>query len=473
MRRLNLDYIASATNGEIIARAAGNAYDGITMVEIDNRRIGDDCLFFCLIGARVDAHQFLPSVREKGCHNVVVSDRDWADKIAEYGDMNVILVKDTTVALGDLAERYMDDWKNVKRVAITGSAGKTTTKEFLYKVLSTKFRTGKNLGNYNSDTGIPLTIFNSYKEDDEIVITEVGIGEGRDMSALVAMVKPDNAIITNVGSVHMEFFESSREKLLEAKLRITELMDSRNTLVVNNNVENLSIESIRAHSKGDFNIVTVGSKESCDYTISDIRDNGIDGVEATLIHDGRYYDMVIPIVGAHNLFNAAEAVAIGGLYGIEVVDALEAIKEIDMAKDRLDVHRGKYTIINDSYNANPEALKAAIEIVKNTPAKRKGLIIGSMGELGNDAAEIHREVGRYIANCEIDYVATIGELAAEIADEIKIVGGIDKVHSFETYEDLMKELEDNIIEEGDLFLVKGSNSLGLNRLVQELDNETK
>ena len=122
MRRLNLDYIASATNGEIIARAAGNAYDGVNMVEIDNRRIGDDCLFFCLIGARVDAHQFLPSVREKGCHNVVVSDRDWAVKIAEYGDMNVILVEDTMVALGDLAERYMDDWKDVKRVAITGSA---------------------------------------------------------------------------------------------------------------------------------------------------------------------------------------------------------------------------------------------------------------------------------------------------------------------------------------------------------------
>lgn len=471
MKKINLDYIAKAVSGEIYARADGNAYDGVTMVEIDNRRIGDDCLFFCLIGARVDAHRFLPDVRDKGCHNVVVSDSDWAAKIAEYGDMNVILVADTTIALGDLAEQYMDDWKDVKRVAITGSCGKTTTKEFLYSVLSTKFRTGKNLGNYNSDTGIPLTIFNSYHEDDEIVITEVGIGEGRDMSALVAMVKPDNAIITNVGSVHMEFFESSREKLLEAKLRITELMDSNNTLVVNNNVDNLSFESIRAHSKGDFNIVTVGDKESCDYRVTDIRDMGVDGVEGTLVHDGKSYDMIIPVVGAHNLFNAAEAIAIGHLYGITIEDALEAVKEIDMAADRLDVHRGKYTIINDSYNANPEALKAAIEIVKNTPAKRKGLIIGSMGELGDDAVSIHREVGRYIANCQIDYVATIGELASELADEIKQVGGIDKVVSYDTYEALMEKLEEDIIEEGDLFLVKGSNSLGLNRIVKNLKND--
>lgn len=470
MRQLDLNYIVNGTHGKLYAKAKDDAYGNVAMVEIDNRRIGDDCLFFCLIGAKVDAHRFLYDVRERGCHNVVVSDEEWAQKMADCGDMNVILVPDTMIALGDLAEKYMDDW-DVKRVAITGSCGKTTTKEFLYKVLSVKYNTGKNLGNYNSDTGIPLTIFNSYQEDNEIVITEVGIGEGRDMSALVAMVKPDNAIITNVGSVHMEFFESSREKLLEAKLRITELMDKNNTLVVNNNVSNLSIESIRAHSKGDFGIVTVGEAEDCDYRVTGIRDMGIHGVEGTLVHDGNSYKMEIPIVGAHNLFNAAEAIAIGGLYGIAIEDALEAIKEIDMAKDRLDVHHGRYTIINDTYNANPEALKAAIEIVKNTPAPRKGLIIGSMGELGDDAVEIHREIARYIANCDVDYVATIGELAAEIADELRINSDIDRVYDYESFEALMEELEDEIIEEGDLFLVKGSNSLGLNRLVQQINNE--
>lgn len=469
MRRINLDYIVEGTKGKLYATAGGR-WDSVTSVEIDNRRMQDECLFFCLVGARVDAHTFLENIRERGCHNVVVSDESWAKKMADHGDMNVILVEDTMVALGDLAEKYMDDWKGLKRVAVTGSAGKTTTKEFLYSVLSTKYKTGKNIGNYNSDSGIPLTIFNSYQEDIEVAITEIGIGEGRDMSALVAMVKPNNAIITNVGSVHMEFFESSREKLLEAKLRITELFNETNTLVVNNNEDNLQVDNIKAHSSGNFKIVTVGNRENSDYRITDIVDRGIEGATATLVHNGKSYDIEVPIVGAHNLFNAAEAIAIGELYGIAIEDALEAIKVIEIAKDRSDVHRGKYTIINDTYNANPEALKAAVEIVRNTPAKRKGLIVGSMGELGKDAAEIHREVGRYLATVGLDFVATVGELATLIAEELIKDGRVKEVYQYETLDELMEVLEKDIIREGDLFLVKGSNALGLNRIVKEIDN---
>lgn len=470
MRRINLDYIVEGTKGKLYARAKEGKFDSVSSVEIDNRRMKDECLFFCIVGAKVDAHTFLPDVRERGCHNVVVSDEKWAKKMADEGDMNVVLVEDTEIALDNLAEKYMDDWKDLKKVAISGSAGKTTTKEFLYSVLSSKYKTGKTPGNYNSETGIPLTIFNSYDEDIELAITEIGIGHGRDMKDLVAMVKPDNAVLTNVGSVHMEFFESSREKLLEAKLRITRFFDESNTLVVNNNEDNLSVESIKAHSNGRFKIVTVGNREDSDYRITDIEDRGIDGVKGVLNHDGKRYNLEVPIVGAHNLYNAAEAIAVGELYGITIPDAIQAIKVIDMAKDRSDVHRGKYTIINDTYNANPEALRAALEIIKNTKAKRKGLIVGSMGELGDDAVELHRESGRYIATCNLDFVATVGELAGEIADELERVGGVELIYKFDTFDDLMAVLEKEILQEGDLFLVKGSNSLGLNRVVKEINN---
>ena len=470
MKRINLEYIVEGTKGRLYATAEGGMYDSVTSVEIDNRRMKEECLFFCIVGAKVDAHTFLPNVRERGCHNVVVSNEEWAKKMADEGDMNVVLVENTEIALDNLAEKYMDDWTGLKKVAVSGSAGKTTTKEFLYSVLSTKYKTGKTIGNYNSETGIPLTIFNSYEEDIELAITEIGIGEGRDMKYLVGMVKPDNAVLTNVGSVHMEFFESSREKLLEAKLRITEYFDENNTLVVNNNEDNLSVESIKAHSSGKFNIVTVGNRENSDYRITDIDDRGIDGAKGVLNHNGKHYELEVPVVGAHNLYNAAEAIVIGQLYGISIEDAIKAIKVIDMAKDRSDVHRGKYTIVNDTYNANPEALKAALEIIKNTKAKRKGLIVGSMGELGNDAAELHRESGRYIATCNLDFVATVGELAGEIADELERVGGVESIYKFETYDDLMAVLEKEILQEGDLFLVKGSNSLGLNRVVKEINN---
>ena len=468
MRKLSIDYVVDGTKGKLFARACENKYASVASVEIDNRRIQDDCLFFCIVGAKVDAHTFLMDVRERGCHNVVVSNREWAEKMAACGDMNIVLVDDTVVALDNLTEKYMDDWKDLKRVAITGSAGKTTTKEFLYSILSSKYKTGKNVGNYNSETGIPLTVFNSYQDDIEIAITEIGIGDGRDMSDLVKMVKPNSAIVTNVGSVHMEFFESSREKLLEAKLRITELFGNENTLVVNNNEENLSIESIKSHSNGKFKIVTVGKHDTSDYKIYDICDKGIDGVSGKLCRNGKEYTIEIPIIGAHNLYNAAEAIAIGELYGISISDALEAIKKIEMPNDRLDVRKGKYTLINDTYNANPEALKAAIEIVKHTKAKRKGLIVGSMGELGNQEIEIHQDMGRYIAESGFDYVVTVGDLAREIAKILEKDGKI-KVYSFADFGEMMPNLENGILEDEDLVLIKGSNSLGLNRVAKELN----
>ena len=451
------------------ARAANNDYSYVSSVAIDNRKIKDECLFFCIVGARVDAHNFLPDVREKGCHNIVVTDENWAKKMSEYGDMNIILVDDITVALDALTEKYLSDWTGLKKVAITGSAGKTTTKEFAYSVLSKKFKTAKNYGNLNSETGIPLAVFD-YAPDSELAIVEIGIGEGPDMRELVKMVKPDNAIVTNVGSVHMEFFESSREKLLEAKLRIANGFGPGNTLIVNNNEDNLSRESVKAHTESDgFDIVTVGNREDSDYRIANIEDRGIDGVRASLIKGGKEYTLEIPIVGAHNLFNAAEAIAMGELYGISIEEGIEAVKSIEMVGSRHDVRRGKYNILNDSYNANPEAMKAAITVIRNSAAKRKGLILGSMGELGDDAADLHREVGRFIAEIGgIDYIITLGDLGKLIGEAAAEAGNIE-MHSYQSLDDILAEIHD-IIKEGDLFLIKGSNSLGLSQLADKLQD---
>lgn len=469
MKRTDIEYILQASGGRMYARAANNDYSYISSVAIDNRKIKDECLFFCIVGARVDAHNFLPDVREKGCHNIVVTDENWAKKMSEYGDMNIILVDDITVALDALTEKYLSDWTGLKKVAITGSAGKTTTKEFAYSVLSKKFRTAKNHGNLNSETGIPLAVFD-YAPDSELAIVEIGIGEGPDMRELVKMVKPDNAIVTNVGSVHMEFFESSREKLLEAKLRIANGFGPGNTLIVNNNEDNLSRESVKAHTESDgFDIVTVGNREDSDYRIANIEDRGIDGVRASLIKGGKEYTLEIPIVGAHNLFNAAEAIAMGELYGISIEEGIEAVKSIEMVGSRHDVRRGKYNILNDSYNANPEAMKAAITVIRNSAAKRKGLILGSMGELGDDAADLHREVGRFIAEIGgIDYIITLGDLGKLIGEAAAEAGNIE-MHSYQSLDDILTEIHD-IIKEGDLFLIKGSNSLGLSQLADKLQD---
>ena len=473
MKRTDINYIVQATGGKLYATAAGGEYNTVSSVAIDNRKIKDDCLFFCIVGERVDAHIFLPDVREKGCHNVVVTDPAWAQKMADCGDMNVILVEDIIVALDSLTEKYLEDWKDLKKIAITGSAGKTTTKEFAYSVLSRKFKTAKNVGNLNSETGIPLAVFD-YPDDSEMAIVEVGIGSGPDMRVLANMVKPDNAIVTNVGSVHMEFFESSREKLLEAKLRIANDFGPENTLIVNNTMDNLSVESVRAHTERDgFRIVTVGDREDSDYRIVNIQDRGIDGVRGTLIKGGCEYTLDIPIVGAHNLFNAATAIAMGELYGISIEDCLEAVKDIERVSSRLDVRRGTYTILNDSYNANPEAMRAAISVICNSEAPRRGLIVGSMGELGAEGPDLHRGVGKFIVDIGgIDYVITLGDLGKLIGDEICSLTDAIEVHRYMTIEEIEADIYD-IIKPGDLFLVKGSNALGITRVVDFIEGGQK
>lgn len=470
MKRIDFDYALQAIGGRLYARTENDAYNHISSIAIDNRKIKDECLFFCIVGERVDAHRFLPDVREKGCHNIVVTDESWAEKMSRYGDMNIILVQDIRVAMAALTEKYLCDWTGLKKVAITGSAGKTTTKEFTYSVLSTKFRTAKNTGNLNSETGIPLAV-SDYPEDSEMAIVEIGIGEGPDMRELTKMVKPDNAIVTNVGSVHMEFFESSREKLLEAKLRIANGFGPENTLIVNNNEDNLSVESVRAHAENEgFRIVTVGNREDSDFRISNIIDRGVNGVRATLSRSGRDYTLEIPLVGAHNLYNAAQAIAMGELYGITVEEGIEAVKHVEKVGGRHDVRRGRYTILNDSYNANPEAMRAAITVIRNSEAKRKGLILGTMGELGNQAAELHRGLGRFIAEGGgIDYIITMGSLGRMIGETAHEINGDIEVHSYESLDVLMSEIYD-IIREGDLFLIKGSNSLGLSRIAEEIRN---
>jgi len=465
VKRTGIDYIAEGTGGVIAGRAAGDKYVSVTSVAIDSRKIEEETLFFAIIGARSDGHTFLPDVRESGCHNVVVSDKAWAERMAGYGDMNVILVDDTVSALDALTQKYLEDWQSLGKVAVTGSAGKTTTKEFLYSILSQKYKTAKNEGNLNSETGIPLAVFR-YPEDSEIAVVEIGIGEGPDMRELAQMVKPDNAVVTNVGTVHMEYFESSREKLLEAKLRVTLGFGPENTLVVNNCEENLSIESIRAHTEDpDFRIITVGNDDECDFRISDIEDRGIDGVRGKLTAHGKTYNLELPIIGAHNLYNAAEAIAMGEVYGIEIADSLEAVRNIDMAGNRLDVRRGRYIILNDSYNANPEAMKAAIDIIRNSKASRKGLIVGDMRELGDETKSLHEDVGRYIARGGIDYVAAVGELGRIIGETASAENESIEVRYFEDAEEASEKIGE-FASEGDLILLKASNSMNLSIIAE-------
>ncbi|MBQ0004727.1 MAG: UDP-N-acetylmuramoyl-tripeptide--D-alanyl-D-alanine ligase [Clostridiales bacterium] len=461
MRHITLDYIVEGTKGTLYATDRNGRIDDVTGAAIDSRAAGEGSLFFCIIGARRDAHDFLPDVREQGCHNVVVSDRAWADKMKALGDMNVILVEDTTMALVNLGTKYMDDWEGLTRVAITGSVGKTSTKEFMYSVLSSRYKTGKNDGNFNSEFGIPLTCF-KFAEDIEFAINEIGLGYGLDMKYLVNIVKPDAAIITNVGTSHLEVY-GSREKLRDAKLRITTALKKGGTLVVNSDCDMLKPDQVRANACGEFNLITVGSNDEADYRISEICDNGIDGVQCKLEINGHKnsYKLVLPVIGAHNLYNAALTLAVSGVYGVETEDAIAALANTESNDNRLDVRRGSmYTVINDCYNASPESMKAGIDIVMHSNAKRRGVILGDMFELGDNSRELHASVGTYAAVNGIDYVVTIGENSLAIAEAALEARPEMLVVSYATRDEAVDNIE-SIMEPGDVVLVKASRAMAL------------
>lgn len=458
MKRVGIDYIVKGCNGRLYSKSILEEHNSISKVCIDSRQAAEDYLFFCIIGERTDAHIYLEDVRLKGCHNVVVSDEDWAQKMASFGDMNVVLVEDTTRALMSLAEQYMDDWSDLKKVAVTGSVGKTSTKEFIYSVLSSKYKTGKTPGNLNSEFGIPLTVF-GFDEDIEVAVIEVGIGSGPDMAELVKIIKPDAAVITTIGSSHMEYF-GSQDKLIEAKLRVAKYLDEKSPLIVNSDCEYLSEESIRSHSDGDFSIITVGTNDDAKYRIYEICDNGIDGVKSMLGVCGSKYNLNLPVIGVHNLGNAALAVAVGDYMGVELDGCCRALMHTEFSANRLDVLRDeRVTVINDTYNASPESMKAGINILVKSIAKRKVAILGDMGELGDNSLEMHRLVGEYAKKCKIDLLITIGNLCKEIARGY-CENELDNCYSFATKEEAIKALP-QLINAGDLVLVKASRSMGL------------
>lgn len=475
MKRTTIDYLIEGTGGSLYAAAADGAYSSVDHVSIDSRCIEGDCLFFCIIGARVDAHAFLEEVRERGCHNVVVSDVSYAEKMKEHGDMNVILVSDTTRALMNLAEKYLDDWPGLIKVGVTGSVGKTSTKEFTAAVLSSSRRTGKTPGNLNSEFGIPLTIF-SFEPDIEIAVIEMGVGYGSCMADLSAMVKPDIAIVTTVGSSHMEVF-GSREGLVREKLGIAAGMKD-GVLIVNTDCDVLDEETVRRNIPESVEVRTIGTSGCEDYVLSAVEDRGIDGVECDLesVVDGapEKLHMTLPVIGAHNLANAALAVAAGGALGVGFEKAVASLADTEWNANRLEVMRGGgVTVINDTYNASPESMKAGLKVLAASAGTRRVAVLGSMFELGEDSEELHRSVGQAAADCGIDLLITVGENALAIAEGAELARGdraLPAVIRYENREKALSEIKEHI-SAGDVILVKASNSMRLNEISKLLTEQ--
>lgn len=436
---------------------SGDKEDVIDGVAIDSRKIEQGQLFVPIIGAVHDAHKFLPQVYERGCRTFLVSNPQSAEG---FEDCNVILVDDTTKGMQLLAKYYLEKL-NLKKITVTGSVGKTSTRDMVHGILSEKYKTGTTVGNLNSDWGVPLTIF-SFDDSMEAAVLEIGMDRFGEIHRLVNMIRPEVGLITNVGISHVENL-GSREGILQAKMETVDFFGKDNTLVINQSNDMLSTVDSE-----EYKIIRVGFEAEADYYVHDICDHGDKGVDYQLTVDGKTYPVHLDIPGAHNALNSAMALAGCRIHGIEIEEGIPGLRNVSLTGSRLTIReKDGIKIIDDAYNAAPDSVKSAINTLMSMEGKRKIALLGGMNELGSESAKYHREVGAYAAEKGIDLLITVGEKAFDYVIGAREGLGEAAILHFAEKDDLYAKAE-GIFEAGDVVLVKASRGMEFEQIIEKL-----
>lgn len=451
MEKISIREIEEVVRGRLI-RGIRDRY--ISGVSTDSRKAKKGDLFIALTAGSRNAHDFIGSAYENGCRAFLISEEDALSR-AEAGGTEMpeaiaILVNDTLQAMQDLAYHYLQSL-DIHKVAVTGSVGKTSTRDMIYYILSEKFKTARPEKNYNNEIGVPLTIFSldrSYKA----VVFEEGLEYAGDIHRLSRITRPDIAVITNVGVSHIENL-GTRENIFKAKLEVADFLPQNGALIINSDSDFLKKENIDRECR----IISCGSDKSFDYCVSDVKDNGTDGISFTIKAGNDEAEIELPVPGAHNAVNAALAAAACKELGLDMEDVKRGLSKLELTGKRLLVKEGRgLKVIDDSYNAAPASMKSAIDTLMNTPGERHAAVLAGMNELGDDWKKYHMEVGRYAADKRVDVLVGIGDKARSIVEGAE---GAPKTYSvwFPDQESFFEEM-DSIILPGDTVVVKGSNA---------------
>lgn len=449
---------------ENITNACGGTYHGdpsllakeVSMVTIDSRRLADDCLFVAIHGERVNGHKFIPDVIRQGAL-CAVSEEDLGETSDPY-----ILVDSTAQALLDIAKLYRDSF-DIKVVGISGSVGKTSTKEMIASVLSQKFNVHKTQGNLNSESGLPLTVFD-LREEHEVSVLEMGINHFGEMRKLSTVASPDICVITNIGVAHLEFLKT-QEGILHEKTQMFQDMKNGGSIIVNGDDPLLAelgpVKGVQP--------IFYGTSSGCSVSASGIVPMGLRGTSCIIHTPIGEFDCTVPTPGMHMVSNALAGAAVGYVMGLSCEEIKAGIEHLSFLPGRNNIiQTEKSIILDDCYNANPVSMKAAIDVL-NLGIGRRVAIVGSMGELGENAGNLHREVGAYLARTGVDAVFAVGDLARSITDGFQELAPKRCARWFASKEELIPLLKD-FIQEGDNILVKASNSMGFSEIVSALQD---
>ena len=443
MKPITLREVAAACNGEL----HGDPGLIITSIATDSRKAGEGSMFAAIKGERVDGHRFIPMTADQGAVCALCEE-------APDCDIAYILVESTLVALKGIAEYYRSLF-TIPFIGITGSVGKTSTKEFISSVLSQKYRVHKTGGNFNNELGVPITLF-GLEEYHEVAVIEMGISGFGEMTRLAKMVRPDISVITNIGCCHLENL-GDRDGVLKAKTEMFTYLKDNGTIILCHDDDKLSTIT-------DYNGIRpifYGTGDD-EYRAENIVENGLDGIDCTLIHGDIRIDVTIPTMGRHNVLNALCAMAVGDKLGLtpdEIKRGIESFENVG-ARNRI-IKTDNYTIIDDCYNANPTSTKAGLDTLSKLKGRRVALL-GDMKELGTDELSLHNEVGAYAKTLGIDVLIAVGELSKATA-----AGYGDGAHHFSDVESCIAVLS-GILQDGDTVLVKASHSVHFEKITEAL-----
>ena len=439
--------------GEFDPNAVAQGYS------IDSRSIQRGELFLAVKGERMDGHDFVTQALEKGAVAAVIR----KDQLARYPlRTGLITVDDTLTALQTLATAVRRLWAK-PLIGVTGSAGKTTTKEAIAHVLSARFRVLKSEGNFNNHFGLPLMLLKIEPEHDLAVI-EMGMSHAGEIAALAKIAQPELGVVTNVAPVHLEFFESIAG-IARAKYELVEALPATGTAVLNADDEYVSQFGRDFHGK----VVLYGLRTSADVRAENIEPRGSDGSTFDVVVGSCREKAILHLVGAHNIYNALAAVAVGLERGLSPSEAVAALAMLAPADKRGQVvNLGNITIINDCYNCNPKALEAMVDALAAMPAKRRIVVVGEMLELGPASEELHRQAGRHIATKKINVLLGVRGQAQQVVEAANEAGmRAEFVATPEEAGDwLARETRD-----GDVVLLKASRGVKLERALEKWQSQ--
>lgn len=446
--------IVKITNGTLLQ---GDVNSQIQSVQIDSRSMDKASLFVPLKGERSDGHDYIFQAFENGAVAV------FSEKKLEYVDKSksIILVENSLKALQELAQQYIKHF-DLEVIGVTGSVGKTSTKEMISYALSGEKKVFKTEKNFNSDIGLPLTIFKIDSTYD-IAVLEMAVGEIGELERTAKIARPHQAVMTNIGISHIEKLKS-QENILKEKLHITDYFDKESILFVNGDDPLLSGVS----SQGKFRVVTFGLKEENDFFAYDI--TVCDMMTSFSVKlDDKEERFTIPVVGNHNVYNALAAIAVAWNNGIAIESVRKNILGYKNQGMRQEIHKvGFTTIIDDCYNASPDSMKSGINVLRAISGDDESIaVLADMLELGEQSVSAHEEVGRYVAENYINELVTIGELGKIISDTAARISDKIKVKHFSSNEDVIAYLKSKLPKKRTV-LVKASRGMKLDEVVKTL-----